>query len=361
MKIKKVIAWTLSCILSLAIDCGGNLLTVKAKQESDTGRIGYVFQVKDYVDVEDETCYGITGDGIDYAMAQNEHDLILQIPMADIEEGQYEIHVNYSYKGENTYVNLKTAGTDSWFAIPGSSIDQLDVFGDYAFDQGGFTYTGKARSYALTNQDTIEIYRGGEWIWIHSIELVPTGTYEAKDFSVASTAVSDSTDYVYSDDSQGQLVEIPLTGIQEGQYIIDINYSYCGENTYARLEAGESDTWYMIPGTSQNEWGVFDVYTCKEDSGKAKLFQLSADDTLRFYRGGKDDSSDSWIWINSITLKLKNDVNMDGVVNCKDVQTILGIASGEISSSQGQTELADQNNDGIVTAVDGLLLLKKIV
>lgn len=213
----------------------------------------------------------------------------------------------------------------------------------------------------MTNQDTIEIYRGGEWIWIHSIELVPTGTYEAKDFSVASTAVSDSIDYVYSDDSQGQLVEIPLTGIQEGQYIIDINYSYCGENTYARLEAGESDTWYMIPGTSQNEWGVFDVYTCKEDSGKAKLFQLSADDTLRFYRGGKDDSSDSWIWINSITLKLKNDVNMDGVVNCKDVQTILGIASGEISSSQGQTELADQNNDGIVTAVDGLLLLKKIV
>lgn len=361
MKIKKVIVWTLIGILSVAIDCGGNIIKVKAKKESDTGRIGYVFQAKDYVDVEDDTHYGITEDGIDYAMAQNEHDLILRIPMTHIEEGQYEIHVNYSYKGENTYVNLKTAGTDSWFAIPGSSIDQLDVFGDYAFDQGGFTYTGKTRSYALTNQDNIEIYRGGEWIWIHSIELVPSGTYEAKSFSVASTGVSNSVDYVYSDDSQAKLVEIPLTGIRDGQYIIDINYSYYGENTFARLEAGESEFWYMIPGTSQNEFGVFDIYTCKEENGKAKVFTLSAEDTLRFYRGGKDDSSDSWIWINSITLKLKNDVNMDGVVNCMDVQTILEIASGEISRSQGQTELADQNNDGIITAVDGLLLLKKIV
>ena len=299
-KWRNVISWAIVLSMAAAGAIGGG---ASAKAAGTEQRPGYTYFGRDYVDTGDSSRYGTTGDGTDYAQAKNEKDTILSIPLTGIQAGQYEIRINYSYRGETTYANMKVAGTDDWFAIPGTDQEQWDVFRDYAFDRGGFTYTGKAKTYTLTDQDTIEIIRGGEWIWIHSVELVPTATYEAIRYSTAETAESNAVHYVHSEESQEQLVEIPLTGLPEGQYTMELEYSYYGEATFVNVKAeDEDDHWFMIPGTSGEEFGVFGNTTLQENDAP-KVFTLDGNDVIRIYRGGKDETSDSWIWLSAVTLE----------------------------------------------------------
>lgn len=111
---------------------------------------------------------GETGEGVKYAQADNEHDPLVTIPLTEVEEGVYTVKIHYSYKGNDTWASLEAGSSSRWYQIPGSSQTDYDVFDDYTF-----TADGAAVEISLSETDTLTICRGGEWIWIDYIELIP--------------------------------------------------------------------------------------------------------------------------------------------------------------------------------------------
>ncbi len=111
---------------------------------------------------------GQTGSGVQYAYADNEHDPLVEIPLTDVAEGTYQIRIHYSYCGNDTWVNLAVGSLDNWYQIAGTSPTEYDIFEDYTFTSDGADVTAY-----LSERDTLKLIRGGEWIWIDYIELIP--------------------------------------------------------------------------------------------------------------------------------------------------------------------------------------------
>lgn len=156
--------------ISFQLDGVGEKAAVAVDEVVLYGELGeytpqtYHFEAENYA----VSKIGETSGGVKYAYADKEHDQLVEIPLTDVVEGAYTVKIHYSYYGTDTWVNLVVASSDDWYQVAGTSQTEWDVFDDYTFTAGS-----SAVKVELTESDTLKIYRGGEWIWIDYIELIP--------------------------------------------------------------------------------------------------------------------------------------------------------------------------------------------
>lgn len=126
----------------------------------------YQFAAKDYVDSENTEAK--VGDGYVYS-DEAENQKLVSIPLGGIASGQYEVTVEYSRAGAETYSNLTiNDGKDNWKQVPATADEgNYGVFNTYTFIKDN----GETELYNLDGNDTLHIWRGNEWIWYKSITL----------------------------------------------------------------------------------------------------------------------------------------------------------------------------------------------
>ncbi len=429
----------------------GHAARTAAARETGPADNGYQvsYLAADYVDHNDPSRYGITGDGTEYAMAQRQGDVVVSIPLDQVPDGRYRISMEYSYRGKDTWVQLNAGNTDRWYDIIATAQDRYDVFETYTFRS-----EAEDGCYPLTEGERLEIVRGDEWIWIHSVTLVREETGYTYTVNADGNAVI--TGYRGTAEQLAVPARIdgyPVTGIGPGAFLdrddireaelpesvetigqsafrgcvrletialpsdmasIGANAFYeCG-NLRAitlpdQLEELPPGVFYgcgslfsaTVPptvtyigesafaGTGLKEITIPEsvVYVenrafadCPELSRAAvrgKTTVLGREDadlflgnpegmtlygypgsTAEEYAAATEENLDSLI--TPVRFARLDDVNTDRTVDCADVQAALQIASRRGGGPEDFRFTADQNGDGAVTAVDALLLLRKI-